>query len=314
MGTADERRDHDEAGGQTAGRAVVRADNHGSQYAAYDRQVISHDLHSLGFDAPDLDDLVNLAAESGAVGVEDVGGFDLLAAYTDPSGARLALMKRRGHEEIETMASLVAPTTHPADVMRFTPTVALVDVYAPAGLASMLTGESVLRMPAANRRHLARFLANVDDPVDIPLCAEPGDDTPVFLDHLRVGAVANQLVRVFDSEEEYGRSHEGSLGGDLQFAAGTLLSPWLMEVKAGRATRSQVSAVAEMTMVVRKVERRTNQLTGVDWYRVVGDTSIPMTLAVPADLPRAPHEGSVISGQVVPVVSSGVWEGDALWG
>ena len=28
---------------------------------AYHRQVISHDLHALGFDAPDLDSLVNLS-------------------------------------------------------------------------------------------------------------------------------------------------------------------------------------------------------------------------------------------------------------
>ena len=87
----------------------------GASGGAYHRRVISHDLHALGFDAPDLDALVNSAAEAGAVGVEDVGGFDLLAAYTDPSGARLALMKQKGHDEMETMASLVAPTTHPAD-------------------------------------------------------------------------------------------------------------------------------------------------------------------------------------------------------
>ncbi|MDO4412883.1 hypothetical protein [Cutibacterium sp.] len=278
--------------------------------------MISHDLHALGFDAPDLDVLVNSAAEAGAVGVEDVGGFDLLAAYTDPSGARLALMKQKGHDEMETMASLVAPTTHPADVVRFSPTVALVDVYSQASTASMLTGESVLKLPAANRNHVARFLANVDDPVEVPLCAEPGDDTPRFVEHLRVGAVANQMLRVFESEEEYGRSHEGSLGGNgnLQFAAGTLLSPWLMEINAGRATRAEASAVAEMMMICRRVEKRTNALTGVDWYRIVGDTSIPMTVAIPVNLPRVPHEGSVISGQVVPVVSLGTWEGDVLWG
>ena len=285
-------------------------------FPAYHRRVISHDLHALGFDAPDLDVLVNSAAEAGAVGVEDVGGFDLLAAYTDPSGARLALMKQKDRDAIETMASLVAPTTHPAALVRFSSTVALVDIYSHANLASMLTGESVLKLPAANRKHLARFLANVDDPVEVPLCPEPGDDTPRFIEHLRVGAVANQMLRVFESEEEYGRSHEGSLGGtgDLQFAAGTLISPWLMEINAGRATRGEVSAVAEMTMVCKRVEKRTNELTDVDWYRIVGDTSIPMTLAAPANLPRVPHEGSVISGQVVPVVSTGTWEGDALWG
>jgi len=27
-----------------------------------------------------------------------------------------------------------------------------------------------------------------------------------------------------------------------------------------------------------------------------------------------PHVGSVVTGQVVPVVSTGTWEGDALWG
>ena len=55
-------------------------------------------------------------------------------------------------------------------------------------------------------------------------------------------------------------------------------------------------------------------LTGVDWYRIVGDTSIPMTLAVSANLPRVPHVGSVVTGQVVPVVATGTWEGDARWG
>ena len=281
---------------------------------AYHRRVISHDLHALGFDDADLDALVNSAAEAGAVGVGDVGGFDLLAAYTDPSGARLALMKQKGHEEMETMASLVAPTTHPADLVRFSPSVALVDIYSHASLASMLTGESVLKLPMTNRKHLARFLANVDDPVEVPLCPEPGDDTPRFVEHLRVGAVANQMLRVFEAEEEYGRSHEGSLGSELQFAAGTLISPWLMEINAGRATRDEASAVAEMTMVCKKVEKRTNALTGADWYRIVGNTSIPMTLAAPANLPRTPHEGSVVTGQVVPVVSTGTWEGDALWG
>ena len=48
----------------------------GASGGAYHRRVISHDLHALGFDAPDLDALVNSAAEAGAVGVEDVGGFD----------------------------------------------------------------------------------------------------------------------------------------------------------------------------------------------------------------------------------------------
>lgn len=67
-------------------------------------------------------------------------------------------------------------------------------------------------------------------------------------------------------------------------------------------------------MVCKKVEKRTNVLTGVDWYRIVGDTSIPMTLAVSANLPRVPHVGSVVTGQVVPVVSTGTWEGDVLWG
>ena len=42
---------------------------------AYHRRVISHDLHALGFDAPDLDALVNSAAEAGAVGVEDGDDF-----------------------------------------------------------------------------------------------------------------------------------------------------------------------------------------------------------------------------------------------
>lgn len=253
--------------------------------------MIAHDLHSLGFDADTLDTLVDSAVRAGVTGVEEVGGFDLLAAYTDPSGARLALLGREGR--IETMASLVAPTTHRAHVLRLTPTVARVDLV------------------DADGQRLARFLADVDDPVEYPL-TEP----PATVEHLRVGAVANGYIRVYDSEEAYGASEEGAIGtsGQVQFAAGHLISPWLMELNAGRARPEEVSPAAEMTMVVQRVDRRTNELTGVDWWRVMGSVGVDLTLSLPCDLPHEPHPGSVLSGRVVPVVSSGVWEQGRFWG
>ena len=279
---------------------------------AYHRRVISHDLHALGFDAPDLDSLVNSAAQAGAVGVEDVGGFDLLAAYSDPSGARLAMLSRDG--EMDTMASLVAPTTHAAEVRRYRPTVALVELVEGGSPLSQLAVSGA--SGGVHGKRVARFLANADDPVEYPLCAEPGDDTSAFVQHLRVGAVANGFIRVHDSEEAYGASEEGGFGprSDIQFSAGHLISPWLMELEAGRASRAEVSAVAEMTMVVDQCEKRTNELTGEQWWRCMGKVGFPLTLALPAGLPTDPHPGSVLSGQVVPVISSGTWEGDALWG
>ena len=132
---------------------------------AYHRRVISHDLHALGFDAPDLDSLVNSAAQAGAVGVEDVGGFDLLAAYTDPSGARLAMLSRDG--EMDTMASLVAPTTHAAEVRRYRPTVALVELVEGGSPLSQLAVSGA--SDGVHGKRIARFLANADDPVEYPL-------------------------------------------------------------------------------------------------------------------------------------------------
>lgn len=263
--------------------------------------MISFDLHSLGFDAPSLDELVSMAVEAGAVGTRNVAGMDLLAAYTDPSGARLGLVQIGG--ELDVLASLVCPTTHPAEVFRYSQSLAQVDVMAPGRTGGL----------GQRPERLARFLANVDDPLEYPLCAEPGDDTPKRVEHLRIGAVPTEFPKIYDSEEAYGRSEEGSMGAELSFAAGALISPWLLEISAGRATRGQASAAAQMTMVVQRVEPRTNRLTGVDWLRVMGTTSIPMTLALPADLPHAPHEGSVISATVTPVVSSGTWEGGQLW-
>ncbi|AXE39585.1 hypothetical protein [Acidipropionibacterium virtanenii] len=291
--------------------------------------MISFDLHSLGFDAASLDELVSAAVTAGAAGAQNVDGFELLAAYTDPSGARLGLIQSGG--ELDTIASLVCPTTHPAEVFRYSDTLAQVDVMAPGGSGSgrggglsragigeagVISGDSILSGLAVGHRRerLARFLANVDDPVEYPLGGEPGEETPKEIEHLRVGAVPTEFPKIYDSEEAYGRSEEGSMGTELSFSAGALISPWLLEISAGRATREQASAAAQMTMVVQRVERRTNRLTGVDWLRVIGTTSIPMTLALPADLPHAPHEGSVISATVTPVVSSGTWEAGQLWG
>jgi hypothetical protein len=286
--------------------------------------VISFDLHSLGFDASSLDELVSAAVAAGAAGAQNVDGFALLAAYTDPSGARLGLIQSGG--ELDTIASLVCPTTHPAEVFRYSETLAQVDVMAPGrggglsragiGAAGVISSDSIFSGQGlgAERERLARFLANVDDPVEYPLGGEPGQETPKEIEHLRVGAVPTEFPKIYDSEEAYGRSEEGSMGTELSFSAGALISPWLLEISAGRATREQASAAAQMTMVVQKVEKRTNELTGVDWLRVIGTTSIPMTLALPADLPHTPHEGSVISATVTPVVSSGTWEGGQIWG
>lgn len=294
--------------------------------------MISFDLHSLGFDASSLDELVSAAVAAGAAGAQNVDGFELLAAYTDPSGARLGLVQSGG--ELDTIASLVCPTTHPAEVFRYSATLAQVDVMEPgrggglsragisgagisdAGIsgAGVISGDAILSGQAPRRERLARFLANVDDPVEYPLGGEPGEEIPKEIAHLRIGAVPTEFPKIYDSEEAYGRSEEGSMGTELSFSAGALISPWLLEISAGRAIRSQASAAAQMTMVAQRVEQRTNRLTGVDWLRVIGTTSIPMTLALPADLPHAPHEGSVISATVTPVVSSGTWEAGQTWG
>ena len=285
--------------------------------------MISFDLYSLGFDAPSLDELVDSALAAGAAGVQHVAGFDILAAYTDPSGARLGLIKPFDGD-LDTMASLVCPTTHPAEVFRYRDTLAQVDVLAPgrpAGLSrsaldgsGVLSGDTILSGRAdAEPQRLARFLANTDDPLEYPLSSGPGSDQPKRIEHLRVGAVATDFPKIYDSEEAYGHSEEGSMGQELAFSAGTLISPWLLEISAGRATRDQASAATQMTMVCQKVQRRTNELTGVDWLRVIGKTSVPMTLALPADLPHTPHEGSVISTTVTPVVSSGTWEAGKVW-
>lgn len=194
--------------------------------------MISFDLHSLGFDAPSLDELVSAAVEAGAVGAQNVAGMELLAAYTDPSGARLGLVQTGG--ELDILASMVCPTTHPAEVFRYSQSLAQVDIMAPGssglgssglgsagglsraaiGDAGMISGDSILTGEPLDQRpeRLARFLANVDDPLEYPLCAEPGDDTPKRVEHLRLGAVPTEFPKIYDSEEAYGRSEEGSMG------------------------------------------------------------------------------------------------------
>lgn len=232
---------------------------------------------SLGFATSSATKLVDAAIASGRVrGLQRVPGFDLIGAYTDPSGARLGLVRRRGHDVVVTPALVSAQATR-ASVRRLNDHLAH---------ASVLLDDDAVEL-----------IVSVDDPTQYPL-AETGQFA--LISALTLGAICVR-ADVYRDEEHFLASRPDD---DHPWSSRTLVSPSVAAV--GLLGERELTARALVGFTVEWAERRTTELSGREFWYGVGRSVVPLAFALPAGLDVVP--GNVVLGTFTLSASSGLWE------
>ncbi|WP_040283085.1 hypothetical protein [Tessaracoccus massiliensis] len=250
----------------------------------------SPQLHAVGFDFKDMDALIKAAFDGGVRGVNTAPGFALIGAYSDPSGARLAFLQRKG-QAANVSAGLRSETTYRAQVIRFTDVLARVALYSPGEDGKLMT----------------QFLAMVDDPI----AYEQHDLGPgggfSIIQALQVGALAME-VEVFEDEAAFTASDSARVGPMLMEPK-SMASPALMGLQAASLTVEEATPTLLMGAVVESVEVRRNELSEVNFQYVRASSTVDLTIAVPMEHPVEP--GNVIHGTFYATVNAGTWDNNA---
>lgn len=189
--------------------------------------------------------------------------------YTDPSGAKVAFGTVKGTEYFD--AGLESPYAYRALGYRVSHSLAHLDVYRQGG------------------EFAGRFLAYVDNPSVLEL------NTPAELT-VRPAALGAE-VAVYESEAAYEQDqveHDG-----LKLDARHLKSPWLLALHGGEASGQEATSVAMFAAVVESAQLRTNELTGEKFWYVLGESMVPMAIALPAEAAAEIKPGSVIAGAFI---------------
>lgn len=247
----------------------------------------SPQLHAVGFDFDTLDDLISASFQAGVQGIDAIPGFDLIGHYTDPSGARIAFLKRTG-QAADTTAALRSSTAHRAQVVRFTDHLARVSLYADDDEGRLLT----------------QYVALVDDPVAYAQHDLTRDDEFTVVQRLQVAALAAD-VTVYDDEAAFEASPDTTMG-PVKLAPRSLYSPSLLGLKSAAITPAEATPTILMAMVVESVEVRRNELSGVDFQYVIGQSEARIACAIPMEHPV--REGNVVHGLWFATASSGTWD------
>lgn len=250
----------------------------------------SPQLHAVGFRFKSMDALIKAAFDGGVRGVNTAPGFALIGAYTDPSGARLAFLQRKG-QAVSVSAGLRSETVYRAQVVRFSDQLARVALYSSGDDGGLLT----------------QFLAQVDDPIAYEQHElSPGGGFSI-IQALQVSALATE-VRVFDDEEAFTNSDAARLGSMLMEPR-SMASPSLMGLQAGSIPLQEAGPTLLMGAVVEDVGVRRNELSGTDFQYVRASSIVDLTLAVPMETPVAP--GNVIHGTFYATANAGTWDNNA---
>lgn len=284
--------------------------------------IITPDLHSLGFDATDRESLVLSATEfvrsagatggpsggagvprdrardrasggSGSVAVPASGVPASYRCYDDPSGARLLMWDRpagpgsAGGRTTATVAGL-----YPAEGAPLLPA-RLVRVHGEVTHVDLYTAEGDV---------VARFFASCDDARSVPEARTVDGRLDLYgeisVPQASVTAVSVD-TNVFVDEASFRAAAREA--GEVPVG---LVCPSLFRVHS-TGDPEDAEPCALVSGEVLSSERVTNSLTGVDWYRTVVDAAVPLTLALPADLPVAPLAGTWIAGYVKMCVGTG---------
>lgn len=243
--------------------------------------MLSPEFTTLGFATDNPTKLLTAAVATGNVrGMQKVPGFDLIGAFTDPSGARLSLVRRRGHDVVATPA-LASSETHRAAVYRLTDHLAH---------ASMLLDDD----------EAVDVIVSVDDPTQYPERTEKDPDTFAVIQALALGAIGLRAdVYADEADFEAHRPDE-----DQQWSSRALASPSV--AAEGLLSKQELSPRAYASFVVESAWQRTNELTGREFWYGIGLSRVRLAFALPADLELQP--GNVVIGTFSLTASSGLWD------
>ncbi len=241
----------------------------------------SQELKTLGFAGQAPTTLLTRAIASGHVrGLQQVPGFDLIGCFTDPSGARLGLVRRKGHD-VQVTPALASPETHRATVQRVRDELAHV---------SVLLGDD----------ESLELLALVDDPVRYPLRSEGDPNSFTLIQALALGAVVIRADVYADEQDfEQHRPDEDRSWSSRSLASASVAAEGIL---SGRDLTPRAFA----TFTVESAWRRTNELTGEAFWYGIGLSRVRLAFAMPATYELEP--GNVVAATCTLTASSGLWD------
>ncbi|GAB3690993.1 hypothetical protein [Corynebacterium nasicanis] len=259
--------------------------------------MISSDLHAVGFDFPTWEDLMQASLDKEDRGAQDVGGWEFISPYTDPSGARLQRYYRNG--EWSTSTSFLAQHSRwTAGIGMINERVALVDLATP------------------DDETLTRLTVEMDDPFLYPELDSQGEGPMLGLDDVSVTALAVGVnvfpdVESWRGNESWTPSTADSPDGPVSMFGepGYLVCPWVFEYFGG-GDAAEIAPYSQLVVEVEAVEIRTNVLSGAQFYVARGSIfpgMPPLEVCLPLDVGTV-QVGSVIDGAAMMVGTSGVWD------
>lgn len=241
----------------------------------------STEFSTLGFATDNPTKLLTAAVATGNVrGLQKVPGFDLVGAFTDPSGARLSLLRRKGHDVV-ALPALASSETHRAAVYRITGSLAHASMF--------LDNDETLDA-----------IVSVDDPTQYPERSDDQPDTFAIIQALSLGAIGLRAdVYADEADFEANRPDE-----DRQWSSRALASPSV--AVEGLLGKQDISPRAYASFVVEAAWKRTNELTGREFWYGIGLSRVRLAFALPADMELQP--GNVVIGTFTMTASSGLWD------
>lgn len=263
--------------------------------------MISPDLHALGFDYPEWEEMVNALIDTQSIlSLFDVGEFGAVGLYQDTSGSGVSLFQYQD-EPLCTLPSLQGTRGHKVQAYQLYPSLALLDIF------EEIDGEMELSY---------QLLACVDDPHCYPIYPLGKEKEISQYEDYQLSAVALD-VQVYENEEEWAKdqapivfdnSRDSDGPNEVQIGPEFITSPWLFALEEGKTAPREANAATMFMGVVRSAELRTNQLTGQQWWRCEVSCGFPIIVALPADIAVVPKASSVIDGSVMLLGSSGFWD------
>ena len=227
---------------------------------------MTSDLKSIGLDYPRWQDAIEAAIATDHLSVIGEVRGGQLVRFEDPSGARLHIL---GVEPFSTFAGFAGLTQVTAHVSALDDVLALIEIV----------GDDPSRpdfdeVVATATCHLAQS----------PLLVDEGTQT---FEHVNLAALA--VDAAVDEDAAAFEARTGEQAGNVRFTGAEA-------VTGAAAGSTSPDASATLSGVVNSASKRTNRLTGQDFWLVHLDVPVPLDVVIPADVDAAPQPGTVVSG------------------